>query len=45
MAQLETLHPHECGLDAARLEHFSAVVQCDIEQQRYDSALVLAAVR
>ena len=45
MAQLETLHPHECGLDAARLDHFSAVVQRDIEQQRDDSDLVLAAVR
>ena len=45
MAQLETLHPHACGLDAARPERFSAVVQRGIEQQRYDSALVLAAVR
>lgn len=43
MAQLETLHPHECRLDAARLDHFSAVVQRDIEQQRYDGAVVIVA--
>ena len=44
MAQLETLHPHECGLDAARLDHFSAVVRRDVEQ-RDDSALALATAR
>ena len=38
MAQLETLHPHACGLNAARPERFSAAVRRDSEQ-RYAPAL------
>ena len=45
MAQLETLHPHACGLNAARPERFSAVVRRDVEQQRDDSALALTTAR
>jgi CubicO group peptidase (beta-lactamase class C family) len=43
MAHIETIHPQECGLDAARLDQLGAVIQRDIEQQRYDGAVVVVA--
>lgn len=43
MAQVETIHPQACGLDAARLDHLSAVIHRDIEQQRYDGAVSVVA--
>jgi CubicO group peptidase (beta-lactamase class C family) len=40
---METVQPSACGFDAARLDHFVACMQNDIEREQYDGAVVLVA--
>ena len=40
---METVQPSACGFDAARLDHFVACMQNDIEQEQYDGAVVIVA--
>ncbi len=43
MARIETIQAKECGLDAARLNHFISVIHNDIERKQYDGAVVVVA--
>lgn len=40
---MQTVQPQECGLDAAQLDRFVAVVSRDIERKQYDGAVAIVA--